>query len=102
MVRMCIYWIAVSTIGAAWALAAGRRTRPGWQRAMLLAPLVAVQLAATPFLVDAQRTPALVVLVMGMMSLSAFKARHRGTFIVFCDASGQFDSRKAWASYTVF
>lgn len=73
--RLYGYFYAISILASCWVFYVARGLPPGPWRALACLPVSALQLAVTPFLVDRHRTPVLIVPVMGIFSLSAFKVR---------------------------
>lgn len=71
--RVCAGFYAISILASLWAYFVARRLPPGRWRALACSPVVALQMAATPLLVDRTRTAVLIVPVCGTLSLSAFK-----------------------------
>lgn len=63
----------ISIAASLWVYCVAGRLPPGLTRAAACLPVVVLQLAATPLLVDRTRTPVLIVPVCGMLSLAAFK-----------------------------
>jgi hypothetical protein len=74
-IRLYGYFYAISIVASLWVFYVARRLQPGLQRALACLPIVVLQLAATPVLVDRRRTAVLIVPVMGILSLAAFKVR---------------------------
>ncbi|WIA10148.1 hypothetical protein OEZ85_010353 [Tetradesmus obliquus] len=72
-IRLYGYFYAICIVASLWTFHVARKLQPGLQRALVCLPIVVLQLAATPVLVDRHRTAVLVVPVMGILSLAAFK-----------------------------
>jgi hypothetical protein len=72
-IRLYGYFYAICIIASLWVFYVARRLQPGLQRALVCLPVVVLQLAATPVLVDRHRTAVLIVPVCGIFSLAAFK-----------------------------
>lgn len=73
IIRLYGYFYAISILASCWVFYVARGLAPGPWRALACLPVSAAQLAVTPFLVDRHRTPVLIVPVMGIFSISAFK-----------------------------
>jgi hypothetical protein len=73
--RLYAGFYTISILASLWVYYVARRVSPGPWRALACLPVVALQLAATPLLVDRTRTAVLIVPVCGTLSLSAFKVR---------------------------
>jgi hypothetical protein len=71
--RLYAGFYTISILASLWVYYVARRLSPGPWRALACLPVVALQLAATPLLVDHTRTAVLIVPVCGTLSLSAFK-----------------------------
>lgn len=71
--RLYAGFYTISIAASLWVYCVARRLPPGLSRAAACLPVVVLQLAATPLLVDRTRTPVLIVPVCGMLSLAAFK-----------------------------
>jgi hypothetical protein len=74
-IRLYGYFYAICIVASLWVFYVARRLQPGLQRALVCLPIVVLQLSATPVLVDRHRTAVLIVPVMGILSLAAFKVR---------------------------
>jgi hypothetical protein len=74
-IRLYGYFYAICIVASLWVFYVARRLQPGLQRALVCLPIVVLQLAATPVLVDRHRTAVLIVPVCGILSLAAFKVR---------------------------
>lgn len=72
-VRLYAGFYTICALATLWVFFLARPVRPGLVRALVCLPVVLLQLVATPYLVDRERTAALVVPTMGILSLSAFK-----------------------------
>lgn len=72
--RLYAGFYLISILAAVWVFFVARRLPPGRWRALACLPVVLLQLAATPLLVDRTRTAVLIVPVCGTFSLAAFKA----------------------------
>lgn len=75
--RLYGYFYATCILATLWVFYVGRRLAPGLPRMLACLPVVVLQLSITPLLVDRTRTPVLIVPVMGIFSLSAFKVRRK-------------------------
>ena len=73
--RLYVGFYTISIISSVWVYFFASKLRPGLSRALACLPVVLLQLAATPLLVDRLRTPVLIVPVCGTFSLAAFKVR---------------------------
>lgn len=73
--RLYAGFYIISIVASVWVYFVARKLQPGPWRALACLPVVVLQLAATPFLVDRTRTAVLIVPVCGMLSLAAFKVR---------------------------
>jgi hypothetical protein len=71
--RLYAGFYAISVLASLWVYFVARRLPPGALRGLACLPVVLLQLAATPLLVDRHRTAVLIVPVCGIFSLSAFK-----------------------------
>lgn len=71
--RLYYGFYAISILASLWVYHVARRLPPGPMRAAACAPIVLLQMAATPLLIDRLRTPVLIVPVCGTLSLAAFK-----------------------------
>lgn len=73
--RLYAGFYTISIVASLWVYFVARRLPPGLARALVCLPVVVLQLAATPVLVDRTRTAVLIVPVCGILSLAAFKVR---------------------------
>jgi hypothetical protein len=85
LTRLYAGFYTISVLASLWVYFVARRLPPGPLRALACLPVVLLQMAATPFLVDRHRTAVLIVPVCGIFSLSAFKV---GPGIVVSDLVG--------------
>jgi len=73
IMRLYAGFYAISILSSLWVYFVARKLPPGRWRGLACAPVVLLQMAATPVLVDRLRTPVLIVPVSGILSLAAFK-----------------------------
>jgi hypothetical protein len=73
--RLYAGFYTINIVASIWVYFVARKLQPGRWRALACLPVVVLQMAATPFLVDRTRTAVLIVPVCGMLSLAAFKVR---------------------------
>lgn len=71
--RLYAGFYIISFLASVWVYFVARRLPPGGLRTLACLPVVVLQMAATPLLVDRHRTAVLIVPVCGIFSLSAFK-----------------------------
>lgn len=76
--RLGALYSLLCALSACWVFFVAARLPPGRARLLACAPVVALLLAATPWLVDRRHAAILIVPVTGMLSLSAFKVRGPG------------------------
>lgn len=72
-----------SLVVAAWVYYVVRKCPPGYLRAVLSLPVVAMQLIITPLLTDYEYEAVLIIPVQGIFSLAAFKASSHGPLATY-------------------
>lgn len=94
--RLYAGFYTISIVASVWVYFVARKLHPGPWRALACLPVVVLQLAATPFLVDRTRTAVLIVPVCGMLSLAAFKVRAQAGVTVDMICFGQCRGPPGW------